>query len=63
MAIDVGSLNTLNFKTPSSPRTFDLKAEDDSTNIMRFYLGSTSCQIWLGTAGKRYTGTVTYTIK
>ena len=63
VAIDVGSLNTLNFKTPSSPRTFDLKAEDDSTNIMRFYLGSTSCQIWLGTAGKRYTGTVTYTIK
>ena len=63
VSTDVGSLNTLNFKTPSSPRTFDLKAEDDSTNIMRFYLGSSSCQVWLGTAGKRYTGTVTYTIK
>ena len=62
-AIDVGSLNTLNFKVPSSPRTFDLKAEDDSTNIMRFYLGSMNCQVWLGTARKRYTGTVTYTIK
>ena len=63
VSTDVGSLNTLNFKIPSTPRTFDLKAEDDSTNIMRFYLGSSACQVWLGTAGKRYTGTVTYTIK
>lgn len=63
VATDVGSLNTLNLKIPSTPRTVDLKAEDDSTNIMRFYLGSSVCQVWLGTAGKRYTGTVTYTIK
>lgn len=58
-----GTLNELNFKTPSSPRTFDLKAEDDSTSIMRFYLGEMYCQMWGGTAGKRYTGTVTYTTK
>ena len=63
VSTDVGALNQLNFKTPSSPRTFDLKAENDSTNIMRFYLGEMYCQVWLGTAGKRYTGTVTYTIK
>ena len=62
-SIDVGVLDKLNFKTPSSPRTFDLKAEDDETSVMRFYLGESECQVWHGIAGKRYTGTVTYTIK
>lgn len=62
-AIDVGSLTGLNLKIPSTPRTFNLKAEDDETSVMRFYLGSLSCQVWYGTAGKRYTGTITYTIK
>lgn len=58
-----GTLKELNFKTPSSPRTFDLKAEGTSTDTIKFYLGEMYCQIWGGTAGKRYTGTVTYTIK
>ena len=60
---DVGILDKLNLKTPSTPRTFDLKAEGESTSTIKFYLGETYCQVWNGTAGKRYTGTVTYTIK
>ena len=63
LSTDVGSLNTLNFKTPSSPATFDLQSENDSTSTIKFYLGVSVCQIWGGTAGKRYTGTITYRIK
>ena len=63
VSTDVGSLNTLNFKPPSSPATFDLQSEKDSTSTIKFYLGVSVCQIWDGTAGKRYTGTITYRIK
>ena len=62
-SISLGSLANLNLKDTSNTRTVDLKAEDDENNVMRFYVGTSECQAWLGTAGKRYTGTFTYTIK
>ena len=60
----LGLLADLNLKASSTTTcTVDLKAEDDENNVMRFYVGISECQAWLGTAGKRYTGTFTYRIK
>ena len=62
--ISLGFLADLNLKASSTTTCIvDLKAEDDKNNVMKFYVGISESQAWLGTAGKRYTGTFTYTIK